>query len=447
MILQGFILINKKTFTFKNLYPKFYRNFLALLTGTASQTMIQILSIPLFLAFMDLESYSVWLLSYSIAQISVLLDFGSIAYSQHKLSDLNAQKKMAEIDSHLKQVINILALNIALFLVVISLIHMSGIKSLNTPLIAIFVYLLLLQSLWGLVEAFTRFDSKIATGLYASNALRLGEFLGTVIGVILFSNSLIEVGFVNVLFKSMTFIFLFKKFSSKYRFLRVGKINLPQILSILKGSVSFFLVKMADTIYLSGILIVLNGKVSSGQFVQFVALRTFFRFGLQVTALITYTFAYELSSSWVNRDLKSMQNLIRSSGRMNLLLSCVGFLAYLIFGKYIFTIWVSKKISINDQLNIWGACYSFVVGLNQNLKAKFFAINHGLYVSIIQLAYSTILVLIIRFSSFDFSVISLFILLSFFELICYIFVAFTTRNSINRYFQDLITDNSKKNTR
>ena len=406
--------------------------------------MIQIVSIPLLLTFFKVETYAIWLLSYNIAQISGLLDFGSIAYSQHKLSDLNAQRRIPEIESHLKQVINILALNFVFFLGVITLIEILRIKNLNTPLISIFVCLFFLQSLWGLLEALTRFDSKISTGLYTSNALRLGEFLGTMIGVILFSDSLIEVGLVTLFLKLMTFVFLLRKLASRYRFLIFGRVNLSHIVSILKGSFPFFLIKMADTIYLSGFLIVLHGKVSNGQFVLFVALRTFFRLGLQVTSLISHSYAYEMSSIWVKRDLKSMQNLISSSNKVNFLFSCAGFFAYFLFGKYLFMLWVDTNIFFDNKLIACGACYSFILSLSQNQKTKFYAINHGLLISIIQIAFSSTLVLFISLSSFHFSVIDLFILLSIFELFCFITVAVTTRDSIQHYFESSDIFNSRK---
>jgi len=447
MIFLGSILISLKKISLRNVYTNFYKNLLALATSAASQVLIQIISIPLFLTYFSLESYAIWLLSYNIAQISGLLDFGSIAYSQNKLSELNSQNNFTEIDSYLKQVINILVLSGALFLVTIFLIHFSGIENLNSPLITVFVCSNLLQSLWGLLEALTRFDSNIAIGLYTSNALRLSEFLGTVIGVIIFSNSLFKVALISLLFKSTAFLLMLKKLSHKYHFLRIGLINWNQIIGISKRSIPFFLAKMTDVISLSGLLIVLHGKISTSQFVLFVASRTFFRLGLQVTGLIAHSYAYEMTSSWVNRDLKAMHKLIRSSNRTNLVLTVVGLSMYMLVGKYIFTYWVDAKINISNQIIVWGACYSFILSVNQNQKTKFYAVNHSFFVSLIQLTCSIIMVFIIAVSNFDLSVVNLFILLSFIELICYITVAVTLRNSINDYFQELETNNNNNESK
>lgn len=442
MIFLGSILIKRRKISFRNVYANFYKNLLALVTSAASQVLIQIISLPLFLTYLSLESYAIWLLSYNVAQISGLLDFGSIAYSQNKLSELNSQNKWTEIDSHLKQVINILALSSALFLVTIFLIQISGIENLNSSLIIVFVCLNLLQSLWGLLEALTRFDSRIAIGLYTSNALRLSEFFGTVIGAIIFSNSLLKIALISLLFKSIAFLVMLNKLSPQYNFLRMGLIHWNQIISISKRSMPFFLAKITDVISLSGLLIVLHGKISTSQFVLFVATRTFFRFGLQVTGLIAHSYAYEMSSSWVNRDLKAMSGLIKSSNRINLLMSAIGILVYLVAGKYIFTYWVNEKFDINNQIIVWGACYSFILSVNQNQKTKFYAINHSFLVSVIQISCSAMLVFIIAILEYHFSVVNLFILLSFFELICYITVAITSRNSINQYFQELKTSNN-----
>lgn len=439
MILLGSILIKRRKISFRNVYTNFYKNLLALVTSAASQVLIQIISLPLFLTYLNLESYAIWLLSYNVAQISGLLDFGSIAYSQNKLSELNSQNKWAEIDSYLKQVINILVLSSALFLITIFLLQISGNKNLNSFLIIVFVVLNFLQSSWGLLEALTRFDSRIAMGLYTSNALRLSEFLGTVIGVIIFSNSLLKIALISLFFKFSAFLFMLNKLSHRYNFLRIGVINWNQIISICKKSMPFFLAKFTDVISLSGLLIVLHGKMSTNHFVLFVATRTFFRFGLQVTGLIAHTYAYEMSSSWVNRDFKAMSGLIKRSNRINLIMSSIGMLVYLVAGKYIFSYWVNEKFEINNQMIVWGACYSFILSVNQNQKTKFYAINHSFLVSVIQISCSAMLVLTIVMSVNHFSVVNLFILLSIFELICFFIVAVISRNSINQYFQRLKT--------
>ena len=442
MIFLGSILINQKKFSIRNVHRNFYKNLLALTTSTASQVIIQIISLPLFLTYLSLETYAIWLLSYNVAQISGLLDFGSIAYSQNKLSELNALNKITEIDSYLKQTINLLFLSSALFLLSIYLIYFSGIENFSTPLVTVFLCSNLMQSLWGLLEALTRFDSKVSIGLYTSNALRLSEFLGTVIGVIIFSDSLFIIALISLLFKSTAFLIMLNKLSPKYNFFKFGSINWDQIITISKSSVPFFLAKMTDIISLSGLLIVLHGKITTSQFVLFVASRTFFRLGLQVTGLIAHSYAYEMSSSWVTRDLKALQKLIRSSNRINLVLSSIGILIYMVAGEYIFTFWVNAKIEINSQIILWGTFYSFILSINQNQKTKFYAINHSFFVSIIQIAYSIMLVFIVAISKFDFSVVNLIILLSIFELLCYITVAVTSRNSINQYFQNFKTNNN-----
>ena len=442
MTLLGYILINLKKISYRNFYTNFHRNLLALVTSTASQIIIQIISLPLFLAYLTIEKYAIWLLAYNVAQLTGLLDFGSIAYSQNKLSYLNAQRKVTEIDSHLKQIINILVLNFTLFLLMIFLLQFSGNEKFSAPLITVFVCSNLLQSLWGLLEALTRFDSKITIGLYTSNALRLGEFFGTTVGLFIFSNNLINVALVSLMFKTIIFLLMLRQLYPKYRFLKVGLINWNQIIAIGMGGIPFFLTKIADFITLSGLLIVLHGKISTNEFVLFVASRTFFRLGLQVTSLVAHSYSYEMTSSWVSRDLNKMKSLIKNSNRINIILTTIGIFIYTLVGQNLFAYWVNKKIEMNSLIILWGACYSFILSINQNQKTKFYAVNHSFLVSVIQIAYSILLVFIVAITKFDFSVVDLFILLSFFELACFITVAFTSRNSIYRHFHDSDSINS-----
>ncbi len=418
-------------------FSNFYKNLIALGTGLTTQLIIQVLSLPIFLSQLNIQTYSIWVLSYNIAQISGLLDFGTVAYSQNKIAYLHANNKQKEIDWHLKQVINIIVLNNLFFIILIYLFKTIINDNIDTSLIVFLIFSNLLQSLWGLLEALTRIDSNVATGLHSSNALRICEFSGIILGILLFTNKLSEIALVGFTFKAFSFLFMRHRFLPRYRFMRFGLLNLSQIVEIGKKGFPFFITKIADIIILSGFLIVLHGKVSENIFVLFVSARTFFRLGLQITSLAAHSYSYEMSESWIAKDFEKMRTLIRKSFRITVILSCLGVAVYLFIGHALFESWVNNKLAISNNIILCGALYSFILSLNQNQKTKFNAINHNYRVSTIQIIYSFIMLAAVAFIPFSYSVVDLFVVLSIFELLCYATVGIFLRTSIQKYFDEL----------
>ena len=409
-------------------------NFIALSFGVSVQSIIQIVSLPLFLNQIGLNRYALWLFAYSLSQISGLLDFGSMASLQNSLSRFHFQKKFSEIDASVKQTINILILTSVLFLIFIYIFDNFGSHNLDLKLVTVFVISNLLQSFMGPLEAMSRIDNNVSLGLYIGNILRITEFVGTVIGIFTFQTSILKIAALGLLFKLSFFSFVIVKLSSKYRFVRFGWPNLSKIFFLLRNGFPFLVIKISDLVTISGLLIVLKGKMTSTEFVVFVAARTFFRIGLQITTLVAHTFGYGMSRCWVTSDIIGMKKLIQQSARITFCLSALGMGLYLFVGKAIFLLWIHKQISPDSFTIVFGACYAFLLSINQNQKTKFYAVNHASFVSFIQLSFSLGLVILVNYAGLEFKVASVFFILAVFELLNFMVVNLFTRNSLDQYF-------------
>ena len=412
----------------------FFRNLLALATGTTTQMIIQVISLPIFLSVLDIEGYAKWLLAYNIAQLSGLLDFGSISAAQNLIPLFNSRDERSRIELYLKQILAMLFLTNATFIFLLLMVQKYFGEQMEIRLMVIFILSNFLQSTFGLFEAMTRIDARVNLGLYGSNILRFMEFIGTIFGLLMFPRSIFEVALAALLIKLICFLLFLKFVPDRYRFFKIGRINLGRLIHITREGIPFFITKISDLIIISGLLVLLQGKFSSTQFVLFVTARTFFRLGLQITSVVNFSFHYEISRYWVANDYIRVRKLIRNCSTSTFVLSGALALLYFFCGNSLFLFWTNSKLFLTPNLIFWGACYSFILSVNQGQKTKFNAINLNFIVSLISIVFSLCVIIFVGFSGSELSVVNLFGTLAGIELLNYFTVAIITRNFIKNYF-------------
>jgi O-antigen/teichoic acid export membrane protein len=409
-----------------------YKNFIALSAGTSLQFVIQIVSLPLFLRNTGVNQYASWLLAYNIAQIASLMDFGSVSALQNYLSRFQFEKNFSAIDISIKQNVNILFSGNLLFILLLVALKTCGFQVLNLNLIIVFVASNLLQSSMGLLEAMSRADNSVSTGLYFSNLIRLAEFLGTVIGIFVFESSIFKIACLAFLCKFFIFISTYKWFISRYQFIRFGRPQIREIFLSINLGFTFLLARISDLITINGFLIVLNSKLSPRDFVLFVSARTFFRIGLQIMGLITHSFSYEISRYWISNEFAKMRKTISQSAKITFFLAGTGAFLYLILGNWMFALWINRQIPLDEKIVVFGAIYAFLICMNQNQKAKFYAVNRSGLVSFVQIAFSLGLLVATHFPIYAFRVWGVFLMLAIFEFANLVLVYL-----LNRYYKEM----------
>jgi len=416
-------------------FSQFYRNIIALGTGATYQTITQLVSIPILLSVFHIEKYAEWLIAFNIAAFTMLLDFGTITSTQNSFKFLNARNKKDEVNRRVKQISNLLLLAFLGYLVFLTCVHQISSSSFNLSLTAMFVLSNLFQSYFGLLESLTRMDSKTALGIYSSTALRMAEFIGTMIGLLLFPRSLIGVALCGIVIKCIFFVLIIIRLRSRYNFIQIGKIDLTLVIQNIREGAAFLVLKSSEWILISGTVIVLHGKISSSNLVLFISARTFFRLGLQLTSLITLAYGYEMTSCWALNDYSGMLRLIRKSSRVSAVLSFIGFILYTTIGMNLFSIWMHSKLELSHEIVLWGAFYTLLLSISQNQKTKFNSINLNSLLSLVQMMSSLALVAFIYLTNTTISVVNVFAMITITEMISYLTIRILTRNKVELHFQ------------
>lgn len=422
-------------------FRQFSGNLIALSTGTVQQTLIQIVSIPIFLSVFRTERYAEWLIAFNIAQFTMLLDFGTITSSQNSFKFLNANGQKDIIYKRVKQISNLILLTFFGYIVLLILVHEIYQLSFYLSLTAIFILSNLLQSYFGLLESLTRMDSRTSLGIYLSNMLRIVEFIGICLGLFLYSQSLIAVALCGLFLKSICFILTALRLRERYHFIEIERIDLTRMVQNLREGAPFLLLKSSEWMLISGTVILIHGHISAGDLILFVTSRTFFRLGFQLTTLVTFAYGYEMTNCWASKDYPGFLLTIQRCVRVSALLSTVGFLSYWTIGSKIFSFWTDSRFVLSREVLIWGVFYSLFLSINQNQKTKFNAINANLLVSVAQILISAALVSYIFIQNNIFSVVEMFIMITLTEMLSYSVIRILMRGKIRKTMLDLSEKN------
>jgi len=404
----------------------------ALSTSTGIQIAIQIVSIPIFIRHFDVTQYSIWLVATNLAQISTLLDLGSLSSIQNRFTYLNKLNNESKIRKIIAQFWNVIALTH--LVAIVSGIVLMLISDLPITLGLIFLLSSLLQLSFGLYEALTRMSGHVAKGLAISNILRIAEFFGYLCAVMLLPVSITQVALSGFVCKLLAVIIVYFKIEPKNRFIEVSKLDRKIFQECIREGFPFLITRISDFIMLSGVLLILQNYLTPIEIVAFSLARTFLRLGLQVTNLYNHAYGYQMSQTWAEGNLFEMNRLIRRSFRVNLMLSSFGAVCYILLGKFLFQYWTHNSIDLNQSFFLVGALYSLVLSINQGQKVKFNSTNSNLRVSYILLVMSIIQIAFTIILADGVSLKVYFISLILNEILCFATVMIFTKNIIVHRF-------------
>jgi len=366
------------------------RNFSALSLNTFTSAIIQVTSIPLFLSFLSVNQYATWIFTFSFAQIAGLLDFGMVAAAQNRFTFMKAREKTFEIKHNVFQMFMFQTAAIFLFNCVIFALVKFQVLNINFPLLLVFTLSLFIQSCFGILEATAQMHNQVHRGLHVSTFFRLSEHLGTILGVIFLKDSLTLIASLGLLFKLFSLLCSVPQIGYRARLKNLRIWDKHLLINQLREGFPFLLIKTTDFLVFSGILLVLEHKLDSTNFIFLASCRTFFRLSLQFTQILNHTYAYEMTRAWSLNDFNQMKYLIKRSTKVTMLFSLIFAAFYLFFGIEIFALWTREIINLSFSIMLLGALYSVICSINQSQKIKFNSVNANYNLSWILFIYSLI---------------------------------------------------------
>ena len=337
--------------------------------GMATTIGIQVLSLPLFLHYWNTSTYGVWLMLSAIPAYLSMADVGMVTAAGNKMTMAMGRGDLAETNKIFQSA--------QLFMTIV-----CGSATLLTLPIILFAPLPWLQSydqrvalaalclgvlvalFGGLSEAVFKSSGRYAAGTMLGNCVRVGEWLGFMIGLVLVGSfaAVALCGLAARLSGTLAAIVLAQRGKHGINW-GVKAAEKAEIRLMIKPAVSFMAFPLANAISFQGLTLLVGAFFGPVSVALFNTYRTIARIAVQITAIFSHALWPEFSRLFGANAAVAVRQLYQSSVIIGALQACIlsGMLYFI--SPFLLNIWTHKTIEFVPSLMLLMLLYAAVSGV------------------------------------------------------------------------------------
>ena len=316
----------------------------------------QLLLVPLFISFWNVDTYADWIVISVIPTYLLLANFGLVTYGGNLVCIEYNKNKKNEVNFIYKNVfffVSVLILSsLAIFLFfdyLFNFTHILKISSLSQTSIWIVVILLVLKYLFYTYTLFLLQLLKAIRKYHIMNLVIISTNLTELILIItiLFRGGrILDVAFVGVLNHFIAFIFSYLFLKKRFRWFKTKKtrISLLYFKKIFYPSISFMIPNLSNAIIIQGTIIFIATSLNNNLLVFYNSMRIVLN-GIR-QAINTYSSAHcpDLLIFFAKRNYKKVVEIYRNLLTHSSLISITAVIILIFFIKEPFLLWTKGVI-------------------------------------------------------------------------------------------------------
>ena len=331
---------------------------------------IQLVSLPLFLHYWDTATYGVWLMLSAIPAYLSMADVGMVTTAGNKMTMAMGKGDIPEANRVFQSAqlfMVIVCGTIAMLIVPLMLwAPIPGLESMDrrVALSAMSIGVLVALFGGGLSEVVFKSTQRYAKGTMLSNYVRLGEWLGSMLGLMLLGSfaAVALTALVIRLIGTIATMLLASRGKHKL-YWGVNDADWAEIRSMVKPAVSFMAFPFANALSFQGVTLlvgVLFGPVSVALFNTY---RTIARIAVQVTAIFSHALWPEFSRLFGQGGILAVAKLYRRTALLGSVQSLVLSLVIYFLSPWLLQLWTHGAIEFVPSLMFLMLLYAAVGGI------------------------------------------------------------------------------------
>ena len=362
------------------------KNLFANLGGIGVQLLNQIVLVPLYLVFWNINLYGDWIVIYAIVAFFSLSDIGLNTVSSNRFVISYQKNNIAECNSILN--------NNYLFLIIISVVILTGsvfyilnfdiVSSLDLHYLnrndANFVFIFTVFNVFiciyqSVVDPIYRAISKNHFMVLITNISKLLEFIIILISLIFgFSLTLMVI----LLILPNSFMLVYKALDTRKYFkysLSIKFVNIRLLKKMLYPSLAYMSFPAGNTIVLQGFSLIVNRFFGAEPLVLFNTTRTLCNFTKTILLAIQQSVWPEFSIAYGKKNFDRMRTLHQKAFAISNCGAIMISIFLLLFGNYIYTVWTNGSISFSQTMIISFLIVLFLENMWTTSSVTLMAIN------------------------------------------------------------------------
>ncbi len=337
--------------------------------GMAVTIVIQLGSLPLYLYYWDTATYGTWLMLSAIPAYLSMADVGMVTAAGNKMTmtlgkgDVLAAKKVFQSAQLFMGVVcGVLALLVVPLVLWAPLPWLASMDQ-RVALAAMSISVLV-SLVSGLSEAVFKSTKRYPTGTMLSTLVRLGDWLGGMIGLISFGSfaAVALCGLAVRLIGTLVLMVLAQRGSHGLTW-GTRLANRAEIRSIVKPAISFMAFPLANAMSFQGVTLLVGALFGPVAVAMFNTYRTIARVAVQVTGIFSYALWPEFSRLFGQYAEAGVNRLFRRSSLIGAVQSLLLSLVLYFFSPWLLQVWTHGAIEFEPTVMLLMLLYSAVAGI------------------------------------------------------------------------------------
>lgn len=355
--------------------------------GLAITIVIQLISLPLFLHYWDTSTYGVWLMLSAIPAYLSMADIGMVAAAGNKMTMSMGDGDVLEANKTFQSAqlfMTIVCCSLALLVIpLVLLVPFPGLNTIDRRIALLALSAGVLLSLFsGLIETLYRSTGRYAVGAVFGNLVRLGEWLGSLLGL-MFIGSFAAIALYSLaarLIGTMFFIWYAVRGNHGIK-LGISLAEKSEVISLVKPAISFMTFPLANALSFQGITLLVGALFGPSLVAIFNTYRTIARISVQVTAMFSFAVWPEFSRLFGKGGMMAVESLFKRSAVFGIF-QAIG-LSILVFfiSPMILDFWTHGRIKFDSGLMLLMLIYAAICGVWHVPRGLLMAINQPMKIA------------------------------------------------------------------
>ncbi len=337
--------------------------------GMAITIGIQLVSLPVFLHYWDTSAYGVWLMLSAIPAYLSMADVGMVTAAGNKMTMAMGKDDVPEANRVFQSAQMFMAIVCgSLALIVVPLVLLAPLPGLETMDQRVALSALstgVLAALFGgLTDAAFKSTQRYATGAMLANYVRLGEWLGSMLGLMLLGSfaAVALSALAMRLIGTVTTMVLAIKGSHGLRWGMYAAEG-AEIRAMVKPAVSFMAFPLANALSFQGVTLLVGALFGPVAVALFNTYRTIARVAVQVTAVLSHALWPEFSRLFGQGGFAALERLYRRTSLLGVAQSLFLSLVIYFMSPWLLRIWTHGAIQFVPSLMLLMLLYAAVGGI------------------------------------------------------------------------------------
>jgi O-antigen/teichoic acid export membrane protein len=355
--------------------------------GLVITIVIQLVSLPLFLHYWDTSTYGVWLMLSAIPAYLSMADVGMVAAAGNKMTMSMGEGDVSKANRAFQSAqlfMTIVCSSLALIVIPLVLfVPFPGLNTMDRRLALLALSAGVLLSLFsGLTETLYRSTGRYAVGAVLGNLVRLGEWLGSLLGLMLIGSfaSIALFSLAARLIGTAFFIWYAARGNHGIK-LGISLAQKTEVLSLVKPAISFMTFPLANALSFQGVTLLVGAMFGPALVAIFNTYRTIARISVQVTAMFSFAVWPEFSRLFGQGGVPAVESLFRRSVIFGVL-QAIG-LSILVFfiSPWLLDLWTHGHIKFIPDLMLLMLIYAAICGIWHVQRGLLMAINRPMKIA------------------------------------------------------------------